>query len=29
MTLCDQTQFVHYLSPTEGGRVHDKKLADE
>lgn len=29
MTLCDQTQFVHYLSPTEGGRVHDKRLADE
>lgn len=29
MTLCDQMQFVHYLSPTEGGRVHDKKLADE
>lgn len=29
MTLCDPTQFVHYLSPTEGGRVHDKKMADE
>lgn len=29
MTLCDTTQYVHYLSPTEGGRVHDKKLADE
>lgn len=29
MTLCDQTQFVHFLSPTEGGRVHDKKTADE
>lgn len=29
MTLCDATQFVHYLSPTEGGRVHDKKMADE
>lgn len=29
MTLCDATQYVHYLSPTEGGRVHDKKMADE
>lgn len=29
MTLCDATQFVYYLSPTEGGRVHDKKMADE
>lgn len=29
MTLCDLTQYVHYLSPTEGGRQHDKKLADE
>ena len=29
MTLCDQTQYVHYLSPTEDGRQHDKKLADE
>ncbi len=29
MTLCDDTQFVHFLSPTEGGRVHDKKMADE
>ncbi|AWM31999.1 transposase family protein [Hymenobacter nivis] len=29
MTLCDQTQYVHYLSPTESGRQHDKKLADE
>jgi DDE superfamily endonuclease len=28
MTLCDATQFVHYLSPTEGGRVHDKRWAD-
>lgn len=28
MTLCDATQYLHYLSPTEGGRVHDKKLAD-
>ncbi len=29
MTLCDQTQFVYFLSPTEGGRIHDKKMADE
>jgi hypothetical protein len=29
MTLCDVTQYVHYLSPTEGGRQHDKKLADD
>lgn len=29
MTLCDATQYVHYLSPTEGGRQHDKRLADE
>lgn len=29
MTLCDLTQYVYYLSPTEGGREHDKKLADE
>ena len=29
MTLCDSTQYVHYLSPTEGGRCHDKRLADE
>jgi hypothetical protein len=29
MALCDRTQFVHFLSPTEGGRVHDKKMADE
>ncbi|WP_400194270.1 transposase family protein [Hymenobacter sp. B81] len=29
MTLCDRAQYVHYLSPGEGGRVHDKKMADE
>lgn len=29
MTLCDSTQYVHYLSPTEGGCLHDKKLTDE
>lgn len=22
-------QYLHYLSPTESGRMHDKKLADE
>lgn len=26
--LCDNTQWIHYLSPTEGGSMHDKKLAD-
>ena len=29
MTLCDATQYVYFLSATEGGRVHDKKMADE
>jgi len=29
MTLCDATQYVQYLSPTEGGRQHDKRLADD
>ena len=29
MTLCDTAQYVHYLSPTEGGRQHDKRLADD
>ncbi|MGI4886937.1 MAG: hypothetical protein ACRYFR_18420 [Janthinobacterium lividum] len=28
MTLCDSGQYVYYLSPTEGRRQHDKKLAD-
>ena len=28
-TLCDDTQYLHYPSPTESGRVHDKKVADE
>lgn len=28
MTLCDSTQYVHFLSATEGGRQHDKRLAD-
>ena len=27
--MCDDTQCLHYLSPTESGRMHDKKLADE
>jgi DDE superfamily endonuclease/Helix-turn-helix of DDE superfamily endonuclease len=26
--LCDGTQYVHYLSPSERGAVHDKKIAD-
>ena len=29
MTLCDSVQYVRYLSPTEGGRQPDKKLADD
>ncbi len=29
MTLCDATRYVYFLSATEGGRVHDKKMADE
>ena len=27
--LCDDSQYIHYLSPTENGSVHDKKIADE
>jgi hypothetical protein len=27
--LCDDNQYVHYLSPTENGSVHDKTIADE
>ena len=27
--MCDDTQYLHYLSPTELGRMHDKKVADE
>lgn len=27
--LCDQTQYIHYLSPTETGSVHDHKIAQE
>lgn len=29
MTLCATTQYVHYCSPTEGGRQLDKRLADD
>ncbi|GAA4012051.1 hypothetical protein GCM10022408_25810 [Hymenobacter fastidiosus] len=29
VTLCDDTQHVYFLSATEGGWVHDKKMADE
>jgi hypothetical protein len=27
--MCDDDQYIHYLSPTESGSVHDKTLADE
>lgn len=27
--LCDEFQYIHYLSPTELGSVHDKTIADE
>ena len=29
ITLSDDTQYLHYLSPTESGRMHDKKVVDE
>ena len=29
MPLCDDTQYMHFFSATEAGRLHDKKLADE
>jgi hypothetical protein len=29
MTFRAATQYVHFLSAPEGGRVHDKRLADE
>ncbi len=29
LTLCDDTQYVYYLSPTESGSQHDKSMADE
>jgi DDE superfamily endonuclease/Helix-turn-helix of DDE superfamily endonuclease len=27
--LCDNSQYIHYLSPTEPGSVHDKTIANE
>ncbi len=27
--LCDDTQYIHYLSATENGHMHDKKIADQ
>ena len=27
--LSDDSQYIHYLSPTESGSVHDKTIADE
>ncbi|HFA51022.1 MAG TPA: hypothetical protein ENJ95_18580 [Bacteroidetes bacterium] len=29
LTLCDNEQYVHYLSPTVPGSQHDKSIADE
>jgi hypothetical protein len=29
LTLCDQTQYILYLSPSEDGSVHDKAMADK
>lgn len=29
LTLCDNQQYVHYLSPTCPGSQHDKSIADE
>ena len=29
ITLCDDAQYLHYLSPTKSARLHDKKVADE
>jgi len=29
LTLCDSSQYIHYLSPTELGSRHDKAIADE
>jgi hypothetical protein len=28
LTVCDATQYIHYLSSTEPGSMHDKALAD-
>ena len=27
--MCDDTQYLYYFSPTESGRMHDKKIADD
>ena len=29
LTLCDNEQYIHYLSPTAPGSQHDKSMADE
>ncbi len=29
LTLCDNNQYIYYLSPTELGSQHDKSMADE
>lgn len=29
LTLCDDNQFIYYLSATESGSMHDKAMADE
>ena len=29
LTLCDQTQYIFYLSPSEDGSMHDKAMADK
>ena len=29
LTLCDDNQYIFYLSPTEVGSRHDKAMADE
>jgi len=29
LTLCDNSQYIYYLSPTEVGSCHDKTIADE
>jgi len=29
LTLCDNEQYIHYLSPTVVGSQHDKSIADE
>lgn len=29
LTLCDQTQYILYLSPSEDGSTHDKSMADK